>query len=178
MFKLCREDVGKKKTTVVLYWTPCAAHCLNLIFEDIGKLTHIKNTIERAISISGYIYNRTGLLNMMRQFTEQRELLRPAKTRFATAFITLSRINEQRNNLRKMFTSLDWIESKWANEQKGKNVANIIFMSSFWNTVVFCLKVSGPLVHVLRLVDGEKRPSYGLYLCSHEKGEGNHYQKL
>ena len=129
MFKLCREVVGKKKPH--LYWTPCAAHCLDLILEDIGKLRHIKKTIERAISISGYIYNRTGLLNMMRRFTEQRELLRPVKNRFATAFITLSRINEQRNNLKTMFTSSDWIESKWANEQKGKNVANIIFMSFF-----------------------------------------------
>ena len=152
-----------------LYWLPCAAHCLDLILEDIGKLPHIKKTIERAISISGYIYNRTGLLNMMRRFTEQRELLRPAKTRFATTFITLFRINEQRNNLRKMFTSSDWIESKWAIEQKGKNVANIIFMSSFWNTVVFCLKVSGPLVRVLRLVDGEKRPPMGYIYAAMKK---------
>ena len=64
---------------------------------------------------------------MMRRFTEQRELLRPAKTRFATTFITLSRINEQRNNLRKMFISSDWIESKWANEQKGKKCSQYNF---------------------------------------------------
>ena len=79
MFKLCREVVGKKRRPH-LYWTPCAAHCLDFILEDIGKLPHIKKTIERAISISGYIYNRTGLLNMMRRLIEQRELLRPAKT--------------------------------------------------------------------------------------------------
>ena len=30
-------------------------------------------------------------------------------------------------------------------------------MPSFWNTVVFCLKVLGPLVCVLCLVDGEKK---------------------
>ena len=60
-----------------------------------------------------------------------------------------------------MFTSLDLIESKWPNKQKGKNVANIIFISSFWNTVVFCLKVLDPLVRVLHLVDGEKRSPMG-----------------
>nr|CAN67667.1 hypothetical protein VITISV_041109 [Vitis vinifera] len=64
-----------------LYWTPCAAHCLDLMLEDIGKLPNIKRTLERAISLNGYIYNRSGLLNMMRRFTGQRELLRPAKTR-------------------------------------------------------------------------------------------------
>ena len=70
-----------------------------------------------------------------------------------------------------MFTSSDWIESKWANEQKGKNVASIIFMSSIWNTVVFCLKASGPLVRVLRLVDGEKRPPMGYIYAAKKKAK-------
>ena len=34
-------------------------------------------------------------------------------------------------------------------------------MPSFWNTIMFCLKVSGPLVHVLHLVDGEKKAYVG-----------------
>ena len=93
---------------------------------------------------------------MMRHFIGQRELLRPAKTRFATSFITLSRLHEQKNNLRKMFTSADWSKSKWAKEQKGKNVAKTVIIPSFWNTIIFCLKISSPLVRVLRLVDGEK----------------------
>ena len=44
---------------------------------------------------------------------------------------------------------------------KWKKCSQYNFMSSFWNTIVFCLKVSGPLVHVLRLVDGKKRPPMG-----------------
>ena len=98
---------------------------------------------------------------MMRSFTGQRELLRPAKTRFATAFITLSRLHEQKNNLRKMFTSADWSESKWAKEKKGKNVAKMVIMPSFWNTIIFCLKISSPIVCVLCLVDGEKKAPMG-----------------
>ena len=127
------------------------------MLEDIGKLPNIKRTLERAISLNGYIYNRLGLFNMMRWFTRQRELLRPVKTRFATVFITLSRLHEQKNNLRKMFTSSDWSDSKRAKEQKGKTIANIVLMPSFRNTNVFRLKVSSPLVRVLRLVDGEKK---------------------
>ncbi|RVW17887.1 hypothetical protein CK203_093585 [Vitis vinifera] len=60
-----------------------------------------------------------------------------------------------------MFTSSDWSDSKWAKEQKGKTIANIVLMPSFWNTIVFCLKVSGPLVRMLRLVDGEKKAPIG-----------------
>ena len=114
-----------------LYWTPCATHCIDLILEDIGKLPNIKRTLEKAISLNGYIYNRSWLLNMMRHFTGQRELLRPTKTRFATAFITLSRLHKQKNNLRKMFTSAEWSESRWAKEQKGKNVAKTVFLEYY-----------------------------------------------
>ena len=60
--------------------------------------------------------------------------------------------------MRKIFSSSDLIESKWVKKQKGKNVANIIFMSYFWNTILFCLKVSGSLICVFRLVNSEKRP--------------------
>ena len=34
-------------------------------------------------------------------------------------------------------------------------------MPSFWNVIVFALKATGPLVRVLRLVDGEKKPAMG-----------------
>ena len=141
-----------------LYWTPCAAHCIDLILEDIGKLPNIKRTLERAISLNNYIYNRLGLLNMMRHFTK---LLRPSKTRFATSFITLSPLHEQKNNLRKMFTSAEWSESKWAKEQKIKIVDKTVIMPSFWNIIIFCLKISSPLFRVLFLVDGEKKAPMG-----------------
>ena len=89
------------------YWIPCAAHYIDLILEDIGKLPNIKRTLERAISLNGYIYNHSGLLNIMRQLTVLRELLRLSKTRFAFSFITLSRLDEKKNNTLKMFTSSD-----------------------------------------------------------------------
>ena len=144
-----------------LYWTPCATRCLDLILEDIAKLPTIMRTIKRAIELTGYIYNCIGLLNMMRHFTRQRNLLRPAKTRFATSFLTLSSIYKQKENLKKMFTSEDWTCSKWAREPTGKRMAQTVLKSSFWNTIVYSLKVSGPLVRVLRLVDGEEKPTMG-----------------
>ncbi|GMP23841.1 hypothetical protein CsSME_00001300 [Camellia sinensis var. sinensis] len=63
-----------------LYWTPCAAHCLDLMLEDIFKLPNFKKTFERAIGVHGYICNRPSLLNMMRSFTQLKELVKPAKT--------------------------------------------------------------------------------------------------
>ena len=101
-----------------LYWTPCAAHCLDLILEDIFKIPRLKKTFEREIQVHGYIYNRPCLLNLMRQFTNLKNLIKPAKTSFATAFLTLSRTHQQKNNLRKMITSEQWCTSKWAKSHR------------------------------------------------------------
>ncbi|XP_028101585.1 uncharacterized protein LOC114300901 [Camellia sinensis] len=115
-----------------LYWTPCAAHCLDLMLEDIFKIPRLKKAFERGIVVHGYIYNRPPLLNMMRRYTNWKNLIKPAKTIFATTFLTLSRMHQQKNNLRKMVTFEDWTSCKWAKEPQ-----------------------------VLRLVDTEKKPPMG-----------------
>ncbi|XP_059670904.1 uncharacterized protein LOC132316448 [Cornus florida] len=51
--------------------------------------------------------------------------------------------------------------SKWAKEIEGKNVAQIVLMPTFWTSIVYSLKVASPLVRVLKLVDGERRPPIG-----------------
>nr|GEZ63993.1 hypothetical protein [Tanacetum cinerariifolium] len=94
-----------------LYWTPCVAHCIDLMLEDIGKIQRVRQTLKRAMPLNGYIYNRTGVVNMMRKFTGKRKLLRAATTRFATAYITLRSMQVQKINLRKMFTSDTWTKN-------------------------------------------------------------------
>ena len=39
---MSHREVARIKAFLHLYWTPCAAHCLDLILEDIGKLPNIK----------------------------------------------------------------------------------------------------------------------------------------
>ncbi|KAJ7950272.1 hAT transposon superfamily [Quillaja saponaria] len=97
----------------------------------------------------------------MWRYTGLKNLLRLAKTRFATAFIALSSIYKQQDNLRKMFVSDDWTSSKWAKGQAGKKAAQSVLTYSFWVGIIYALKVTGPLIRVLRLVDGEKKPAMG-----------------
>lgn len=144
-----------------LFWTPCAAHCLDLMLEDIGKIARVKKAIERGIKLVGYIYNHSLALNTMRKFTNKSELVRHGVTRFATTFLTLQRLHKQKTNLRRMFTSDEWLNSKAAKDPKGKRAVDVVLMPSFWNDVVYTLKAMGPLVRVLRLVDNEKRPAMG-----------------
>ncbi|WZY86769.1 hypothetical protein YC2023_033153 [Brassica napus] len=144
-----------------LYWLPCAAHCIDLMLEDIGKIPSVKATIRSCIFMNGYIYGHTSMVNMMRRFTGQRNLHRPAVTRFATSFITLGQYYHHKNNLRKFVTSQDWNDAKWSKEAGAKRVKQIILQESFWRNVLYAIRLTEPLVKVLRLVDGERKPAMG-----------------
>ncbi|KAK1407750.1 hypothetical protein QVD17_39376 [Tagetes erecta] len=157
-FKKAGEFLMEKRKH--LFWTPCAAHCLDLMLEDIGKLPKIKKTLEKGIFLVGYIYNHCGVLNLMREFTKN-ELTRSGITRFATTYLTLRSLRNEKSGLRSMFVSDKWTKSKWAKDVKGKRASEIVFTSTFWNNVDFTLNAMGPLVRVLRLVDNEKKPAMG-----------------
>lgn len=145
-----------------LYWTPCAAHCLDLMLEDIGKqVPKVKSALKKSIFAIGYIYSHVPLVNMMRKFTNQRNLHRPAITRFATSFITLAQIHKQRANLRDMVVSKEWETSKWSSNGRGVKVKTYFMQDMFWRNMHYALKLTGPLVTVLRIVDGEKYPTMG-----------------
>ena len=66
-----------------LYWTPCAAHCIDLIFEDIGKRPNVIEVINNARKITNFIYNHGWLLAQMRKYCGG-DIVRPGATRFAT----------------------------------------------------------------------------------------------
>ncbi|CAN7030175.1 unnamed protein product [Brassica rapa subsp. trilocularis] len=154
-----------------LYWTPCAAHCLDLMLEDIGKLEPVKNALKKCIFMNGYIYCRVPLVNMMRRFTDQHNLHRPAVTRFATSFITMSQFHIQQSNLKKMVTSDDWNKSKWPREAGAKKLKQYILQESFWRNVSYALKLTGPLVKVLRMVDGDKKPAMGYIYAAMDRAK-------
>ncbi|CAH1412850.1 unnamed protein product [Lactuca virosa] len=119
-----------------LYWTPCAAHCLDLMLEDIGK--------------------------KVPKFTKERNLHRQVVTTFATSFITLAQVHRQRHHLNTMLISTEWEKAKWSSKnQIAKKVKTYFMQDSFWRNVLYALKLTDPLVKVLRLVDGEKYRAMG-----------------
>jgi len=83
-----------------LYWTPCAAHGIDLMLEDIGKLHLIKKTIQRRVSLVGFIYSHSSTLSLLRQFTNKWELVRHVVTRFAISYLSLQRLHQEKKKLR------------------------------------------------------------------------------
>ncbi|XLS43985.1 hypothetical protein HN51_000850 [Arachis hypogaea] len=115
-----------------LYWTPCAAPCIDLMLEDFEKkLALHKDTIAKGRRLTTYIYSRTSLIFLLQQYTKGRDLVRSGMTRFATSYLTLGSLNEKKNLIIRMFISDEWKTSKGVY----------------------------PLLHVLRIVDSEKNPA-------------------
>ncbi|XP_025665166.1 uncharacterized protein [Arachis hypogaea] len=155
-----------------LYWSPCVAHCINLILQDIEKLVEVSETVSQASMITKYIYNHCHPLYLMRQFTGGREILHPAPTRFATNFIALQSILAQKDALRAMVTSREWTSSAYSKEAKTKKFVDQVLDSKFWNQCTDIVKLTEPLVRILRIVDNEDRAAMGfLYQAMYKARE-------
>lgn len=67
---------------------------------------------------------------------------------------------ELKQPLQQMFVSTEWSNCAWAKKSDGIAVKKIVMDEVyFWPSVVYSMKTTKPLVHVLRLVDGEKEPA-------------------
>ncbi|XP_023739449.3 uncharacterized protein LOC111887513 [Lactuca sativa] len=160
-YKAAGEMLMKKRKK--LFWTPCAPHCIYLMLEDFDKkIGEHKETITKGRKITSFIYNRSRLISMLKEFTKGKELLRPGATRFATSYLTLGRLFELKGALISMFASEKWLSTNYAGIDAGKNVEDIIMDHlGIWPSVVTCLKAASPLMKVLRLVDSDSKPAMG-----------------
>ena len=78
----------------------CAAHCIDLLLEDLGKKVKVYgDTITKAKRFTTYIYSWTLVLPWMREFTKEEVLARHVITHFATSYLTLRCLSEQKGHL-------------------------------------------------------------------------------
>ncbi|GLJ31787.1 hypothetical protein SUGI_0639420 [Cryptomeria japonica] len=162
--------VGAKRLIVEkypqIYWSPCAAHCLDLLLHDLAKFPWIHEAIHRGREIANFIRNHRLTLSLHRKHAS-RELLRPCDIRFALFYITLKRVVEEKATLRSVVCSNEWENSVLSKSAKGKHIDQIVLNSSFWESGTKVLRICEPIVDVLRMVDGDK-PCLGMLYESME----------
>ena len=85
----CIEDIGEENVVQVvtdnasvnvaaasllaakrpkIFWNGCAAHCLDLMLEDIGRLEPVHDTIVSARQVTAFLYAHTRVLDLMRKY--------------------------------------------------------------------------------------------------------------
>ena len=110
--------------------------------------------MEKGQQITKFIYSQIWLLNLMKnEFTQGKELLRPAVTRCASSFATLQSLLDHRIELRRMFQSSKWVASRYSKASDGKEVEKIVLNTTFWKKVHFVVKSVEPIMQVLQKVD-------------------------
>lgn len=110
--------------------------------------------------MSKLIYNHGWVLALMRKHAGK-DLIRPAGTRFATAYLTLQSMQNLRHPLETMFASSEWSSCSWARKAEGKDIKKVIYNHNFWSSVGYAIKTIKPLVGVLRMTDSEKMSGRG-----------------
>jgi hypothetical protein len=144
-----------------IFWSSCATHTVNLMLQGIGNLPKFKKILDQAKAFTIFVYGHHKTLECMRSFTKRREIIRPGVTRFASQCLTLQSMAEKAGALKRMVVSSKWEQIKVVQKKKGKDATATIMSTAFWKGVNLCIKVFEPLVKVLRLVDGDVRPSMG-----------------
>ena len=141
-----------------LYWTPCAAHCIDLMFEDIAKRATVSELITNARKITNFIYNHGWLLAKVRKVCGG-DIVRPGATRFATNYIALESLLKKRADLKKIFISDEWASHKLSRSTIGHDVEALMFDHTYWEKVSKLVSIYEPLYTVLRIVDSEVVPT-------------------
>ncbi|RWR81594.1 zf-BED domain-containing protein/DUF659 domain-containing protein/Dimer_Tnp_hAT domain-containing protein [Cinnamomum micranthum f. kanehirae] len=144
-----------------MFCTPCAARRINLMLEDIEKLEWINTTTERAQSISKFIHNHSAVLNMMRKHTGGKELIQPNNTRSAANFTTLQNMVSLKENLRAMVTSQEWLDCPYSKKPISVQMTDLFCSQTFWSHCITIIRLTQPLVRILRMVDSNKKPAMG-----------------
>ena len=140
-----------------LYWTSCAAHYIDLMFEDIGKRATVSELITNARKITNFIYNHDWLLTKVRKVCGG-DIVCPGATRFTTNYIALESLLKKRVDLKKIFISDEWVSHKLSRSTIGHEVEVLMFDHTYWEKVSKLVSIYEALYTILRIVDFEVIP--------------------
>ncbi|CAN6704662.1 unnamed protein product [Malus baccata var. baccata] len=127
----------------------------------IGNLSRFTRVVDKAKAFTIFIYAHHKTLALMRKHTKKRDIIRSGVTRFATSFLTLQSLMDKKKDLKVTVASDEWEQCKHVKTTKGKTAYATVVNAHFWDGVSLCLKVFDPLFKILRIVDGDKKPSMG-----------------
>ncbi|CAI5932741.1 unnamed protein product [Closterium sp. NIES-64] len=136
-----------------IFFTNCAAHCLDLMLHDFGKVKPIKLVLEQVHRVVMMIKGSASAVVLFRELFTKLSLVRPGATRFGTQVIMLRRFLEVKKALQEMVISDEWKGVAVAQKTEGQEVRTLLLDDVFWDCVSAVLGLLTPVYEVLRVVD-------------------------
>ncbi|RWR84059.1 hypothetical protein CKAN_01284500 [Cinnamomum micranthum f. kanehirae] len=132
-FQAGAKKLREKHRSII--WVPCAAHYIDRILEDIGKLDGVRDTIDEGKMVTTLIYNHQFMTDLLREMNDGREILRPGITHFDTQFVAIESLCRAKANIMQMWTSRAYVNSDFSRQPLASRVQQIVLEEDFWNRV-------------------------------------------
>ena len=168
-YKGARKAIKAKYLEIT--WVPCAAHTLNLLLKDFGKIPSIKQTLLEANHVVKFIREHLFSYALFRTKSPTKNLQIFCATRFATAYYVLATLLHVKPAL--VGTVADrrwqmWVEVNPKHDAAATKCHQLINSPTFWRNVEKIVVITEPFVHLIRLVDKEACIFGQLYWYMHE----------
>lgn len=144
-----------------IFWSPCAADCINLLLKDIESLPHVANLASKASKITVFVYNHMVFLSWLRKREGWKEIVCLGVTRSATTFVTLKSLYDHKHDLQALAVDKHFTSHGLAKTVAGKAVNAIILDNKFWNDCLIIVTLVAPIIRLLKIVDVDEKPSLG-----------------
>ncbi|KAJ8428428.1 hypothetical protein Cgig2_003130 [Carnegiea gigantea] len=144
------EDIGHQikeieKVHKHIFWSPCVCHTLNLIFKDFAKaFPWLRDRYKDRKNIVKYYINHSHILATLREHSKL-ELLKVAKTKFASHYTLLRRLLDCREQL---VTTV--CLSKWKDFVKNADAS-----TGAKDDVEIIVRITKPLFLLIKFCDGD-----------------------
>ncbi|XP_023742426.1 uncharacterized protein LOC111890549 [Lactuca sativa] len=155
------KTTGKEVEKVYkhIFWSPCYVYFLNLSFKDLAnECFWLMDTYRKGKIIVKHFLNHTHALAIFRD-NSQLELLKVAKTRFASHYIFLKRLWDCRESLATttvLYSWREWLKNGDENtRQNGLLVPDTIKSEDFWDDVKSVLAVTKPKYLMVKFCNGD-----------------------
>ncbi|KAH9625387.1 hypothetical protein KSS87_011458 [Heliosperma pusillum] len=143
----------------MVFVSPCASHCVNMILDDFCKIDWVNLCIIQAQTITRFVYNNMVLLELMKKFTLGQDVIRTGITKPVSNFLSLQALFRQRPKLKQMFNSPEYSVYSGC----GTKSQAVLEDNEFWRAVEECVAISEPFLRILREVADGKPAVCSIY---------------
>ena len=131
------------------------------MLQDIRDMPYVDSLKKRASKVTVFIYNHVTLIAWLNNRLGWTNIVCLGATRFATTFLSFGSIHVHKHDLQALVISKFFVDNRLARKLKAKETISIILDNSFWDDINVLVKISSPLIRLLRIVEFDQRPAIG-----------------
>ncbi|CAI5503847.1 unnamed protein product [Closterium sp. Naga37s-1] len=128
-----------------VFFTNCAAHVLDLMLHDMGKIAAVKRVLNQVHRIVMIMKGSASAVALFREVFSELELVQPGASHFGTQVNMITRFLKVKQSLKEMVISEEWQEVAVARSDEGKAIRKLLLEDAFWGSITVILGLMNPV---------------------------------